>query len=331
MAASNQLTRIAVMLGREMTGEPPPSRWPAETRRVYLGLKSYEIVGASTCAAAIVGALEALAEADDDGDLLAVLRDAGSAFRALKPSTAAYANVVDWLLRDTEDLTAGELRGLVARRAQAFADYRSSSVEAIADAGCSLLRTGSAVLIHDYSSTVLSVLAEAGRRGLTLKALVTAGEPVGKGAHVAQLAADAGHTVTFASDSSTARLVQRADLFLTGVETLFQSGDLANTVGTYPISLLAREHGVPVYGATECLKIHPTQQTASLDELTAELLKPWPADAAELPPGAEIDVHVLDLTPAALLAGLVTEQGILAPSETEAALARLRVDLDGRL
>jgi translation initiation factor 2B subunit (eIF-2B alpha/beta/delta family) len=315
--------------GREMTSEAPPSSWPAETRRVYLGLKSYEIVGASTCAAAIVGALEALAEADDDGDRLADLRAAGSAFRALKPSTAIYANVVDWLLRDAE--TAEELRGLVARRAQAFAAYRSFSVDAIADAGCSLLSTGTAVLIHDYSSTVLAVLAEAGRRGLTLKALVTAGEPVGKGVQVAQLAADAGHAVTFASDSSAARLVRRADLFLTGVETLFRSGDLANTVGTYPISLLAREHGVPVYGATECLKIHPTQQTASLDELTAELLKPWPADAAELPPGTEIDLHVLDLTPAPLLSGLVTEQGILASSETEAALARLRVDLDGRL
>jgi methylthioribose-1-phosphate isomerase len=314
-----------------MTSEAPPSNWPAETRRVYLGLKSYEIVGASTCAAAIVGALEALTDAEDDRDLLADLRAAGVAFRALKPSTAAYANVVDWLLRDAEELTALQIRSVVAQRAKAFAAYRSFCRTAIADAGCSLLSSGTAVLIHDYSSTVLSVLEEAGRRGLTLKALVTAGEPIGKGAHVAQLAADAGHMVTFAPDSSIARLVQRADLFLTGVETLFGNGDLANTVGTYPISLLAREHGVPVYGATECLKIHPSQRTASLADLTAELLKPWPADAEALPPGAEIDLHVLDLTPAALLAGLVTEQGILAPSEMEEALARLRVDLASRL
>jgi translation initiation factor 2B subunit (eIF-2B alpha/beta/delta family) len=319
------------MLGGETTSDAPPSHWPAETRRVYLGLKTYEIVGASTCAAAIVGALEALAEADDERALLADLREAGAAFRALKPSTAAYANVVDWLLRDTADLTAAEIRATVARRAQAFAAYRSFCRTAIADAGCSLLSSGTAVLIHDYSSTVLAVLEEAGRRGLTLKALVTAGEPVGKGAHVARLAAAAGHTVTFAPDSSAARLVERADLFLTGVETLFGDGDLANTVGTYPISLLAREHGLPVYGATECLKIHPSKQTASLDELTAELLKPWPADAEELPPGTEIDVHVLDLTPAVLITGLVTEQGILAPSETAAALARLQVDLDSRL
>jgi translation initiation factor 2B subunit (eIF-2B alpha/beta/delta family) len=87
---------------------------------------------------------------------------------------------------------------------------------------------------------------------------------------------------------------------------------------------------VPVYGATECLKIHPSKQTASLNELTAQLLKPWPADAGALPFGTEIDSHVLDLTPAALLTGLITEQGILAPSETESALARLRIDLDIR-
>src|SRR6266404_4627438 len=126
------LTRIALMLGREMSGEPLPSRWPSETRSVYIGLKSYEIVGASTCAAAIVGALEALAEADDERELLADLREAGAAFRALKPSTAAYANVVDWLLRDTEELPAAEIRTTVARRARAFAAYRSFCRTAIA-------------------------------------------------------------------------------------------------------------------------------------------------------------------------------------------------------
>ena len=319
------------MLDRASTGELPPSGWPAETRRVYLGLKSYEIVGASTCAAAIVGALGALCAAHDERELLQDLREAGAAFRALKPSTAAYANVVDWLLRDTEDLAAAEIRSTVARRAQAFAAYRTFCRAAIADAGCSLLSSGTAVLIHDYSSTVLAVVEEAGRRGLTLKVLVTAGEPIGKGAHVARLAAAAGHTVTFAPDSSAARLVDRADVFLTGVETLFGDGDLANTVGTYPISLLARERGVPVYGATECLKIHPSKQTASLAELTAQLLKPWPADAGVLPAGTEIDVHVLDLTPAALVTGLITEQAILRPSEEAAALARVHLALDSRL
>src|SRR5579864_2008994 len=117
-------------------------------------------------------------------------------------------------------------------------------------------------------------------------------------------------------------------MFLTGVETLFRSGDLANTVGTYPISLVAREHGVPVYGVTECLKIHPTQETIGLDELSAELLKPWPASREGLPPGAEVETHVLDLTPAALVSGLVTEQGLISPTETAAALQRLHADLE---
>lgn len=306
------------------------STWPEETRRVYAGLQSYEIVGASACAEAIVGALVALAEAHRDGDLLTELRDAGAAFRALKPNTAAYANVVDWLLRDAEG-SAAEIRSSVEARARAFDAYRAFCRAAIVDAAGALLSSGTAVLIHDYSSTVLSVLAEAGRRGMTLKALVTAGEPLGKGAHVARLASEAGHSVVYAPDSTTGRLITRADVFLTGVETLFRDGDLANTVGTYPISLLAREHGVPVYGVTECLKIHPTQRTIAQGELSAQLLKPWPGALVELPPAAEVDTHVLDLTPAALITGLVTEQGVIAPTETAAALERLHAELESRL
>ena len=310
--------------------EAPLSIWPKETRRVYAGLQSYEIVGASACTEAIVGALVALADAGHGGDLLTELREAGAAFRALKPNTAAYANIIDWLLQDV-DGSAADIRSAVSRRARAFATYRAFSRTAIADAGCALLSSGTTVLVHDYSSTVLSVLAEAGRRGITLKTLVTAGEPLGKGAQVARLAAQAGHLVTYAPDSATGRLVGRTDVFLSGVETLFRDGDLANTIGTYPISLLAREHAVPVYGVTECLKIHPTQETIDLDELSAELLKPWPSSREALPSGVVVETFVLDLTPALLVTGLVTEQGLIPPSETAAALQRLQADLDSRL
>jgi translation initiation factor 2B subunit (eIF-2B alpha/beta/delta family) len=309
---------------------PHLAQWPPETRRVYDGLQSYEIVGASACAAAIVGALRALAYAS--ADVLPALREAAAAFCELKPSTAAYTNLVDWLLRETDDgMTPAELRQTVAQRAAAFEGYQRSCRTAIADAGCALLGAGTTVLVHDYSSTVLGVLDEAGRRRISLKLLVTAGEPVGKGAHVARLASRAGHSVTYASDSAIGRLVPEADLFLSGVETLFLSGDLANTVGTYPISLIAQATGVPVYGVTECLKIHPTQQTARPDELTATLLKPWPKEGVDLPPDAEVDLRVLDLTPAALITGLVTEQGVIAVTDAPAALVRLRADLDSRL
>jgi translation initiation factor 2B subunit (eIF-2B alpha/beta/delta family) len=305
--------------------------WPPETRRVYDGLRSYEIVGASACAAAIVGALRALTDAAASDDLRPALRDAAAAFCELKPSTAAYTNVVDWLLHETGDVEPAELRRAVGTRAAAFEDYQRSCRAAIADAGCALLAADMTVLVHDYSSTVLAVLEEAGRRGIVLKTLVTAGEPVGKGAHVARLASRAGHSVTYASDSAVGRLVPEADLFLSGVETLFLNGDLANTVGTYPISLLAQEVGVPVYGVTECLKIHPTQQTARPHELTATLLKPWPPAGVELPPGTEVDLRVLDLTPAALITGLVTEQGVIAATDAPAALALMRTDLESRL
>jgi translation initiation factor 2B subunit (eIF-2B alpha/beta/delta family) len=297
--------------------------WPPAARDVYEGLRSYRIVGASACVEAIVGALEALARSAAEGgrgDVSDVVAAAGADFCALKPSTAAYANVVRWLTEGVGDGADGADR--VADRAATLRAYRERSLRRIAAEGAALVRERGSVLVHDYSSTVLAILRAAGAGG-GLPVVVTAGEPIGQGARVAREVHAAGHRVTFIPDGAIARHLPHVGVVLSGVETLFGDGSLANTVGTYPIALVARELGVPVFGATECLKVHPRTERASVDELTARLLHPWPLADAGLPPGTEVATEVLDLTPAALVAGYVTEQGILAPDEVRGALERL--------
>jgi len=45
------------------------------------------------------------------------------------------------------------------------------------------------------------------------------------------------------------------DCFLTGVESFYPDGCMANTVVTVMLSLLCREHGVPVIAPTESLRL----------------------------------------------------------------------------
>jgi hypothetical protein len=70
-----------------------PERWPERTRRVYAQLRTYGLVGASAGLAAIVEALGALGAASRESrGALAEVEEAGRAFCALKPDTAAYQN-----------------------------------------------------------------------------------------------------------------------------------------------------------------------------------------------------------------------------------------------
>lgn len=310
-----------------------PADWPRETRAVYEGLRTYRIVGASACVTAIMRALQALAAhvaARDTDNVVRQVREAGTRFCALKPSTAAYVNAVRWLLTGLDaDSDARESADLISVRVGRYAAYSRESVECIVDTACSLLPARGRILVHDYSSTVLAITDEAGRRGRVLTVFVTAGEPMGQGPKVAYAMASAGHRVVYLPDAGIGRVMAELDLIFTGVETLFRDGDLANSVGTYPLALTARDANVPVYGVTERIKIHPTMVTASVDELNALVLHPWPDADQVLPAGTDVRREVLDLTPARLIAGYVTEEGVLDPSRVPGALDRLYEKLAG--
>jgi translation initiation factor 2B subunit (eIF-2B alpha/beta/delta family) len=126
-------------------------------------------------------ALQALSEhlaTKGDGSAYGALRDGGARFCALKPDTAAYVNAVHWLLAGLDERSApADIAATVARRVEAYTAHRRLSLDRIRDQACRLLPVRGNVLIHDYSSTVLAVIAEAGQRGLWLRVYVTAGAP----------------------------------------------------------------------------------------------------------------------------------------------------------
>lgn len=306
-----------------------PPAWPASARDVYAGLRSYRIVGASACVDAIMHALGDVARTAAErpgGDVARDVVRAGDLFCALKPDTAAYVNAVRWVTADlqAEPGAPARVAAAVSRRIDAYRRHQQRSLSRIADEGANLLAPRGRVLLHDYSSTVLAVLAEVGRRGQRLHVVVTAGQPVDQGPRVAALTASYNHHVTFVPDTAIGRIMPDVDVVLTGVETLYSNGDLANTIGTYPIALVAREAKTPVYGVTECVKIHPTATGVRAADLTARLLHSWPEAASALPAGTIIRTEVLDLTPAHLVTGYITDAGVLAPDQMDVAVQWLR-------
>jgi methylthioribose-1-phosphate isomerase len=135
-----------------------------------------------------------------------------------------------------------------------------------------------------------------------------------------------GIPVTLVADVTAGSLMAqgRVDCVVVGADRVAANGDVANKVGTYSLAVLARHHGLPFYVAA------PTS-TVDLDCATgADIpIERRPAEeVAELagvrlaPAGLPVENPAFDVTPAALVTAIVTEEGV-ATSPYRESLTRL--------
>lgn len=309
--------------------DAPPVWWPKDARVCFEDLIDYRLVGASSCADRITSALVAVALGSQalKRDICTDLNDAAGLFCGLKPDTALYRNIADSLIHGARGGVAEE----VEARARALSDFRKSAQERVVTHTVALVDHADTLLIHDYSSMVLRVVHTLGTKR-PRRIVVTAGEPLGQGIRVAQLVAAAGHEVIYTPDMSVARVISEVDGFITGVESFYADGSLANTVGTVMLSLLCRDRGVPTIAPAETLKCADPCLTVTDAPLSARLLHAWPRGG----PGPGVDWQVvqlvLDAVPASLISTFVTEDGACTPADVGAtarrAQARLRQHWD---
>jgi methylthioribose-1-phosphate isomerase len=137
---------------------------------------------------------------------------------------------------------------------------------------------------------------------------------------------------TVLCDNMSAHLMKqgRIQAVIVGADRIAANGDTANKIGTYGVSILAKEHGIPFYVAAPWA-------TLDLETAHGDLIPIEQRDAREVthsngkqmtPTGVGIENPAFDVTPAKYITAIITERGILrAPfSESIAAMAR-----EGRL
>lgn len=111
-------------------------------------------------------------------------------------------------------------------------------------------------------------------------------------------------------------LVQKV---VVGADRIAANGDAANKIGTYSVALLAREHNVPFYVAAPLSTID--RRTASGEDIPIEERTPTEVthvgQTQITPDGVPVYNYAFDVTPNELIAGIVTEVGVLRAPYTE--------------
>ena len=103
------------------------------------------------------------------------------------------------------------------------------------------------------------------------------------------------------------------DVILVGADRIAANGDTANKVGTYPLAVLAKRHGIPFYVCAPTSSIDPATPDGAgieIEERSAdEVLTVRGVRIA--PAGTDVRNPAFDVTPAELITGIVTEDGVV--------------------
>jgi methylthioribose-1-phosphate isomerase len=127
--------------------------------------------------------------------------------------------------------------------------------------------------------------------------------------------AQAGVPHTLIPDMTAGHLMARGevDVVLVGADRVAANGDTANKIGTYTLAVLAARHGIPFYVCAPTTSV----DLAIPDGSAIEIEERGPDEVLHFrgvpvaPPGTEARNPVFDITPADLITGIVTEEGVV--------------------
>ncbi len=276
----------------------------------------------------------------DAGD--AALHAAAAMLKAARPTAVNLAWAVDRLLRETEPSPAHERAQRAWQLAGRLADEDVAINQAIGRHGLALLRELSRakdgaslnVLTHCNAGwlaavdwgTALAPIYAARRDGIDVHVWVSETRPRNQGAALTAFELrEEGVPHTVIADNAAGHLMQRGriDAVIVGCDRVGARGDVANKVGTYLKALAARECGVPFWVAMPLSTLD-----AAIDDGIAEI-PIEERDARELthvggrgadgeigevqvvPDGTAAANPAFDVTPARLVAALITEVGVV--------------------
>jgi methylthioribose-1-phosphate isomerase len=119
------------------------------------------------------------------------------------------------------------------------------------------------------------------------------------------------------TDNMAAHLMktEKVDAVFVGADRIAANGDTANKIGTYSLAVLAAHHKIPFYVAAPLSTIDlstPNGQAIPIEERSAEEVTTL-RGVRIAPKGVKARHPAFDVTPGALIAGIITERGVAQP------------------
>lgn len=242
----------------------------------------------------------------------------------LRWATERMAKVLEAAISRDRSCSCAEAANQVYSEAETILSEHLSANLAISQYGSELVQHGARIITHCNAGglaacgygTALGVIRAAHFAAKDISVYVDETRPRNQGAKLTmwELAQDRVPT-TLICDSMSGYLMSKGlvDMVITGADRIARNGDSANKIGTYNLAVLARYHEIPFYIAAPLStfdrnlpdgKNIPIEEREQSEVLTTN-------GALTTVPGAQAFNPGFDVTPAQLIAGIITEAGVL--------------------
>ena len=270
----------------------------------------------------------------------AAIRGSGTALINARPTAANVRWAVDRCLAAMDavgdvDAEGQVIADAIRKEAEDIIREAAEDHERLATLGLALLPTPEdrplQILTHCNTGplacgqfgTALGVVQVAVHQGRPVHVFVDETRPYLQGARLTAWElgqAGVGHTLIADAAAAWVFTKYAVDAVLVGADRIAANGDTANKIGTYPLAVMARRHGIPFYVCAPLSSVDP--ETADGAAIPIEQ-----RDGAEVtsvrgtviaPIGTPAINPAFDVTPNDLITAIVTEAGVFrAPYATQ--------------
>jgi methylthioribose-1-phosphate isomerase len=260
-------------------------------------IRTMAIRGAPAIGVAAAYGLALAAEGGDDVDAAAA---------TLAASRPTAVNLTWALEQMRADPTPDRARALHAEEVERCRRMAAHAAELFAPGTRALTHCNAGGLATAGYGSAVGALRAAWERGLLEHVFVDETRPLLQGSRLTAFELEeAGIPHAVIADSAAASLMAagEVDCVVTGADRIAANGDTANKIGTYGLAVLAVHHGIPLY------VVAPTS-TVDLGTPSGADIPIEQRDPAEITSRFHARNPAFDVTPAELIAAIVTEQGI---------------------
>jgi len=235
-------------------------------------------------------------------------------------------NRIDKLIIDNKDKTVKEIVALMKQEAFNIHNEDIEMCCKICEYGLSLLKDGDGVLTHCNAGPLATsfgtaqgpfLLAKA--RGMNIKVFADETRPLLQGARLTSFElSKAGVDVTLICDNMASIVMKNGwiQACFVGCDRIAANGDFANKIGTSGVAILAKHYGIPVYslGPSSTIDMNcPDGDHIKIELRDPDEVKNMWYEKPMAPKEVKAYNPSFDVTDHNLLAGIVTEKGIIYP------------------
>ncbi len=294
-------------------------------------------IGVSAAYGMYLGAKEI--QTSDKNEFLKELEAVAVMLRATRPTAVNLFWAIERMLKVANQISGSveEIKIALLETAKKIQAEDLETCQAIGDRGVDVLpntpeklniltHCNAGALATAGYGTALGVIRSAWRAGRLAKVYADETRPRLQGAKLTTWeCVQEGIPVTLISDNMAAHCMQQGFIHavIVGADRIAANGDSANKIGTYGLAIVAKAHHVPFFVAaplsTIDFKISDGSQIPIEERDAKEVYQV--GETRICPEGVEFYNPAFDVTPAELIAGIITEYDTVAPGD----LAKFRV------